>query len=902
MTGFKNRLAVVVAALTGSWPLVAQVAQVDLNYDGRQESEVHAPGYTSWIISSGSSASFTTSGVTFEFVGTGFSSSWYKAGVQSPNFARLANDGLVAGEVTLHISGLPAGAHSLLTFHNSFGNPENNTYANMEVFVNDELVHDELAPSNRVLNDTDAATAYTGFSVSDGESVAIRFRPEPASEASDTYVYINGFELNTADAARQSANPFPADMDEHANADDGQIHLRWQAAPGALSHQLYVARQEEELFTAGTGSSSFITTQQDTAYLLPIADWDNYYWRVDEVYAEDTVRGDVWHFRPRHLAFPGAEGYGRFAIGGRGGTVVHVTNLNDSGAGSLREAVTNDVGPRTIVFDVSGLIVLESRLSLKADYVTVAGQTAPGKGICIKSAPFGMSGAGDAIFQNLRVRLGSGRTFDGMGMSGSNHCIIDHCSISWTIDESVSSRNGLNISFQRNIISEPLNIAGHQNYPDGSAHGFAASISGDVGSFHHNLLAHSYGRNWSLAGGLDGNGIYAGRLDISNNVVYNFGKRTTDGGAHEVNFVNNYYKPGPGHQDNNYALNAQYDNFPGTQRYYFAGNVMPGYFDESNQTSGRRYSGNPQGYSPWVEEPFFPHEITLQTAYEAYKDVVSDAGCISPVPDEHDQRIIRETIEGSYTYVGSRSGIQGMPDSHEDVGGWEEYPEWTRPEDWDTDQDGLPNWWETIQGLSVDTPDQNNDPNADGYTNLEEYLHWLNRPHYFLAEDADMTLDLSLYTKGYQNGSVYTIESAHNLTVTVSNGQAEIVPTQAGLAALVYRVIDAEGSSKQVQVNFAVGEMLLVQPEEEEEEETVLEVDKVQDTVVFPNPIHGQLTIKSGHQLQEVRVVNGTGQTVARFANINRNSLEISAETFERGIHYLVIVGEGFTKRIKIIK
>src|SRR5690606_688528 len=134
------------------------------------------------------------------------------------------------------------------------------------------------------------------------------------------------------------------------------------------------------------------------------------------------------------------------------------------------------------------------------------GQTAPGKGILIRGAPFGMSGAQDAVIRFVRVRLGAGPTFDGMGMAGSDHCIIDHASISWTIDEAFSSRSARNITLQRTLISECLNVAGHQNYDPGTEHGYAASISGDVGSCHHSLLAHCAGRNWSLAGGLDGNG------------------------------------------------------------------------------------------------------------------------------------------------------------------------------------------------------------------------------------------------------------------------------------------------------------------------------------------------------------------------------------------------------------
>src|SRR6185436_18888778 len=193
-------------------------------------------------------------------------------------------------------------------------------------------------------------------------------------------------------------------------------------------------------------------------------------------------------------------------------------------------------------------------------------------------------------------------TQNATGMSGVDHCIMDHCSISWGIDEELSTRTAKNLTFQRCHISEALNIAGHQNYPAGTAHGYAATVSGDIGSLHHNLLAHNEGRNWSLGGGLDASGFFAGRLDIFNNVVYNWGGRTTDGGAHQVNFVGNYYKKGAA-SSIFVALRAQYDNFPGTQQYYFTNNVMPGYFDYSNQTAGRTAVNGtgtvPTNYSPW---------------------------------------------------------------------------------------------------------------------------------------------------------------------------------------------------------------------------------------------------------------------------------------------------------------
>jgi hypothetical protein len=434
------------------------------------------------------------------------------------------------------------------------------------------------------------------------------------------------------------------------------------------------------------------------------------------------------------LAFPTAEGYGRFAEGGRGGRVIKVTNLNDSGPGSLRAAVEQS-GPRTVVFDVSGLITLESRLIVRKtnSNLTIAGQTAPSNGICIRKYNLGMLGATNVIIRYVRVRPGniSGMTLDGMGMASCDHCIIDHCSISWTLDEAISTRGAKNITLQRTLISEALNEAGHKKYPPGTQHGYAASIGGDIGSFHHNLLAHNAGRNWSLAGGLSKpKNEYAGRLDIRNNVVYNWSKRATDGGAHEVNFVANYYQPGPATKYF-YALNAQYGGFPGSQRYYFADNIMVGRFGLTNQEAGRtatteRGGKVPTDYSPWADKPFFASHIKSHSAHESYTNVLADVGCNFPALDEHDQRVIAEVRSGTAKFKGSKTGLPGLPDSQDDVGGWDNYPEVKRPADWDTDGDGIPDAWEKQHGLNpTDATDGNKDLTGDGYTNLEKYLNSL---------------------------------------------------------------------------------------------------------------------------------------------------------------------------------
>jgi hypothetical protein len=791
--------------------------KVDINMEGRKETEVNEPGYTPWYINRVHSASTTVSGITFTLIATApisnttFRTSWSKALVQSPYFSRLVNDGVkidndillanpgIGANMELRISGLSVGKHSIQTYHNVWQDTSATNFCPINVYLNDTLVHSEIKRSVQAINSTDATILLTEMEVEQAgqemvliiESVA-DFVPT-AGKAKDLNVCINAFELNSVDASKQAREPVPPDADMHINADSGFFNLQWKPAlqGNILNHTLYFGTDSTTVASAADTNTAIckgelpldsLTYRVDGLYSMNI-----YYWRVDETDSTGvTTEGKVWSFRPRHLAFRGAEGYGRFAIGGRGGKVVEVTNLNDDGPGSFREAITNDVGPRTIVFSVSGIIALNSRLVLKDKYVTIAGQTAPGKGICIRKAPLGLGS--ESITRFMRVRLGAGTTYDGMGMAGNNHSIVDHCSISWTIDEAFSSRNGKNLTLQRTLIAEALNIAGHSNYPAGSAHGFAASIGGDVGSFHHNLLAHCNGRNWSMAGGLDGDGYYAGRLDIFNNVVYNWSERTTDGGAHEVNFVNNFYKKGAATFEH-YMLTAQLEGTgKGSQSYYYSGNILQhtsgGYAcDGTDNTCARIIERDPSQIVDWqvfVNQPFFPSYASIETAKDAYKSVLSDVGCTLPVFDDHDKRIIQETLTGTYTFMGSKSNLGGIIDHQNDAGGYEDYPEFTRPADFDTDHDGLPDWWENMHGSNPnsaqgDFTESNADPDKDGYTALEDYLEWMSVPHFYLKKSVSDTIELSGFTAGYVDPT-YSCDSAANYNVSFVGSRLIITP------------------------------------------------------------------------------------------------------------------------------
>ena len=789
------------------------VVKVDLNMSGRQDDEVNEPGWTSWPVPECSTAVANTyEGVTFTFnrsgsVGASIKADWYKAGIQTPYYARLVCDGLTVvngssgGAIELAISGLAAGTHSLLVYLNTVDGKE---YGPIDISVNGTKVLSNIALTNRALTTESAAKAFFTFTVSSGATTKIIFSPSTSSSATYKNVVINAFGLNVPNADLQATTPFPADRDLHVDADAGNVTMSWTAASGASSHGVYFGTDSETVASATTSSSIYKGKQSGVSYLVTgLTNHEIYWWRVDEIDASGTVtQGQIWSFSPRHLAFPGAEGYGRFARGGRGGKVVHVTNLNDAGAGSLREAVENDIGPRTIVFDVSGIIKLASRLTLSSSFVTIAGQTAPGKGICVRAAPFGFSGVSDGIMRFMRIRLGAGETFDGTGLQGSDYSIFDHNSVSWTIDESFSSRSGKHITLQRTMLAEALNIAGHVNYAAGTMHGYAATISGDTGSFHHNLLAHNDGRNWSLGGGLDANGYYAGCLDIFNNVVYNWNDRTTDGGAHMVNFVANYYKPGPATSESmKYALSAQWDGFPGTQQYYCRGNLVKGYYDDTSATRNgcTSESGNP---SPWVSSPFFPSYATIQTAVNAYKDVLSDVGAIMPVFDDHDIRMVRETWNGSYTYKGSESGLEGLIDNESDAGGYESYPSQSREAGFDTDNDGLPDWWEKLINTSTssssgDFTDANADLDKDGYTNLEDYLNWLATPSVTVDMGKTVQVNLAQYSRGYMSSPSWKAATSDYATLTVKDSMLTITPkSTCGVKYLSFTVTDGEGASK----------------------------------------------------------------------------------------------------------
>jgi hypothetical protein len=845
----KCKVLILVFSLLELWAYAQKpVVKVDINMEGRSNSEVNEPGYSPWTLGQNHTTSTTVNGITFTLTAISssseatFRSGWSKSLIMAPYYLRLTGDGasinnefLIAhpekkAAIEMSITGLPVGKHLLQTFHNIWEDTTKVSYCPINVYLNGKLIYSKVHRSVMAKTKEEATVLLTELNVTrPGEKMTLlieadkKFIPSNGKKA-DYNVCLNGFELNTGDPTKQAYNPIPANEDLHTDADNGTLTLTWKPAIDNQTRSQILYLDTDSITVANANSSNSpvckgifpVNVQKykaDGLYNL-----NTYYWRVDQINAKgETTIGKVWSFRPRHLAFKGAEGYGRFAIGGRGGKVVYVTNLNDEGPGSFRDAVTNGTGPRTVLFNVSGIIDLKSRVVINPN-ITIAGQTAPGKGICFREAPVGVSS--DCVCRFIRVRLGAGKTYDGLGMAGVDNGIIDHCSISWTLDEAFSSRNAKNITLQNTLISEALNIAGHKNYAKGKAHGYAGSIGGNVGSFHHNLIAHCEGRNWSMAGGLDGNGFYAGKLDLFNNVVYNWGTRACDGGAHEVNFVGNYYKKGAA-TTQNIMLKAELEGTgKGSQSYFISGNIVENTdgslaCNGTDNTCARKYvltHGQVLNWDVFVNKPFFPSYANVQTAKDAYKSVLSNVGCNMPLFDDHDKRMIKETMTGTYTYKGHVEGIPGLIDHQDDAGGYENYPEETRPDNFDSDKDGLPDWWEQLHGTNPHSPkgdfsDANTDPEHDGYTNLDDYLQWMSVPHFFLKENITTTIDLSSLTSGYINKPTFSTVSAKNVKVNYNGSVATVTPITHtnGISYLDFKVTDADGSSMTRTIGLCIG-------------------------------------------------------------------------------------------------
>lgn len=500
-------------------------------------------------------------------------------------------------------------------------------------------------------------------------------------------------------------------------------------------------------------------------------------------------------------AFPGAEGHGRYVTGGRGGEIRHVTNLNDSGAGSLRSAVSGSA-KKIVVFDVSGVIALKSDLKIGAN-TTIAGQTAPYPGITLRYRTV-RPDADNVIVRFIRVRRGQEKDVndgaDAIWTRENNGMIFDHCSFSWSIDEVASFYDNNNFTMQWCTVAESLNNAGH----DKGAHGYGGIWGGKLASFHHNMIAHVTNRVPRFNGaryewdGYKDNALYdeykwenpvqAENVDFRNCLMYNWGNSNGcygGPGGGQINIVNNYYKGGPATPDSkaqrvteiSVASESNSEGHPNTygmtSRYYINGNTTETHSGKVTENrdwagvtydsgiftiDGERWSLDKNNmYGDAVEhkansngdmcvrikldEPTLQGEVTTHSASTAFEKIMEYCGA-SLNRDDVDARYMEEARTGTATYKGSVTNEEGLIDIVADVNGYteENFPSEKRPDGFDTDKDGMPDEWETANGLNPNDPNDANlytlDTEKGWYTNVEVYINSLVEP-IIKAQNAD---------------------------------------------------------------------------------------------------------------------------------------------------------------------
>ena len=417
----------------------------------------------------------------------------------------------------------------------------------------------------------------------------------------------------------------------------------------------------------------------------------------------------------QQLAFPTAEGYGKYSVGGRGGRVYEVTTLNSSGPGSLGEAIAAS-GPRTVVFRLSGTI--EGDFRIRNDKITIAGQTAPGDGICLKGSL--RVDADDVIIRYIRVRPNPAvGQIDAIYGEFCKDVILDHVSASWSSDEIMSLYRNENITIQWCMITEAC-------ANEGGGHRFGGIWGNNYSTYHHNLLAHNDSRNPRWGSGTRYN-------DYRNNVLYNWGYNSCYGGEavedsypdtmkfFTVNMVANYYKPGPATRDNVKRRIARpgANDLGGLGKWYVGDNYVVGYPEvTANNWLGVDNDDGKRLYEP-LSGPWDAMPINQETPQAAYQAVLEHAGCSLPKRDAVDQRIVEEARTGTAAY-----GNNGIITTPGDVGGWPSLKNATAPAD--ADHDGMPDAWEKKRGLDpTDASDAARDRDGDGYTNVEEYINGL---------------------------------------------------------------------------------------------------------------------------------------------------------------------------------
>lgn len=427
----------------------------------------------------------------------------------------------------------------------------------------------------------------------------------------------------------------------------------------------------------------------------------------------ERIIADTSTIDNKTLAFPGAEGFGKYTTGGRGGKVFIVTNLNDEGPGSLREAIRRKE-PRTIVFAVAGNIKLESSLDINYGNLTIAGQSAPGGGITLQNYPIKIK-ADNVIIRYIRSRMGDEKRAqdDAISAIGQKDIIIDHCSFSWGTDESATFYDNENFTLQWCIISESLNESVHEK----GQHGYGGIWGGMGASFHHSLFAHHKSRNPRFNGARYHKQPEKEVVDFRNNVIYNWKSNSSYGGEEgNHNVVNNYYKPGPATSKSSFSRIVKI--WPPYGTFYVSGNIM---HDQPAVTQNNRKGiDGDDPDSALVNKPIKVVAIPEQSADKAFEAVVKSAGA-SHSRDDVDQRVLQEVKDGVAKFGKNKDGII---DTQAEVGGWPVLP--TGKPIKDADKDGMADDWEKLNKLDPNDAEDTSLFTLDKYyTNIEVYLNSL---------------------------------------------------------------------------------------------------------------------------------------------------------------------------------
>lgn len=499
------------------------------------------------------------------------------------------------------------------------------------------------------------------------------------------------------------------------STEDLSTFIKWDAVYGASSYTVTMATDPNGPFEPVVGAIETVLTYAK----IDVVKDGTYYFKVEANNAKGTSTSDAVSIEVKEntdkmIAFPGAEGGGKFTTGGRGHEVYTVTTLEDYGPGeqpiqgSLRHALSEN--NRTVVFAVSGTIYLKSILSPTLKNVTIAGQTAPGDGITLAHYGLNLGGSENVIIRYMRFRPGITHmndepdAIDGVDIKD---LILDHVSTSWSTDETLSVYRSENITVQWSMVSESLTMSGHEK----GKHGYGGIFGGKNATYHNNIIATHTSRNPRIGGSNPGQTS----VDFNNNVIYNWGFNSIYGGNFsDVNIVNNYMKPGPGTKANQYKTIVNPGIFGSPSSWYVAGNYM---FGASDVTANNRLGIiNPTADATLRNDPIpFPEQRKreLKSAEEAYQEVLGKAGATLPKRDAVDARIVNDIINGTGRFINNEYEVGGYPQLH------------SLPAPIDSDQDGMPDEWETAQGLNPNDPADGKAITGSGYSNLENYLNSL---------------------------------------------------------------------------------------------------------------------------------------------------------------------------------